>query len=120
MSAPDHLEVDHRDTNSLNNQRFNLRLCTRAENSRNRRPQQRCSSMYKGVYWRKISKKWQSQITFEGQYYNLGSLKDERQAALFYDIAAVHFFGEFARLNFPEHIEFIKNYWKEKELYGAF
>jgi len=37
MQASDNMEVDHRDGDGLNNQRHNLKVCTHAENVRNRR-----------------------------------------------------------------------------------
>ena len=115
MNAPDHLQVDHINGNTFDNRRGNLRLCTNAENSRNQKPQYRCSSAYKGVSWDKKGRKWHSYIKFEQHRYTIGYYEDERQAALFYDLAAIHFFKEFARFNFPEHKEFYKEYWKSKK-----
>ena len=108
--------IDHKDGDNVNYQKFNLRICTYSQNNANRRPRQGCTSKHKGVYWREDRSKWSSRIHYEEYLYHLGCYEDERQAAFFYDIAAVHFFGEFARLNFPENIEFIKQYWKEKEI----
>jgi hypothetical protein len=47
MQTPRSLIVDHRDHNGLNNQRYNLRNCTIAENHRNRIG--RGKSQYKGI-----------------------------------------------------------------------
>jgi HNH endonuclease len=51
MNAPDGLEVDHKDHNALNNQKYNLRLCTRFENARN--VPSRNKKGFRGVYFDK-------------------------------------------------------------------
>jgi hypothetical protein len=92
--------VDHIDGDSLNNQRANLRRCTHAENMRNVRPHE--GRKYKGVTYRSRNDKWEAYIKPPGvpQVY-LGKFPSEEEAARAYDSAAVHHFGEFARLNFP-------------------
>src|SRR6266478_4977799 len=47
--APDGLEWDHWDTNTLNNTRKNLRQVTRSQNCANRKMQRNNTSGYKGV-----------------------------------------------------------------------
>ncbi len=101
-SAPAHLCVDHIDRNGLNNTPNNLRLCTHTQNMHNAGPQKNSASKYKGVKRRKNSKIFQAAITCNGKRYNLGSFKDEKQAARTYDKKAKELFGEFAYLNFPE------------------
>jgi hypothetical protein len=98
--APKGLFVDHIDHNGLNNCRSNLRICSNAENSRNKRPYGR-TSRYKGVSWHKGSKKFVAQITFKGKKIWLGYFVDEIDAAKAYDKKAKELFGEFAYLNFP-------------------
>ena len=95
------LDIDHRDSNGLNNRRSNLRACTHQENSRNQRPK-RGSSKYKGVSWNKQRNKWQTHITINGKVRYLGRSVDEVEAAKAYDEAASELFGEFAYLNFKE------------------
>ena len=56
LNCPDNMQVDHKDHNTLNNQRYNIRICTRQENHRNQRKNTKGSSKYKGVSWRKRSK----------------------------------------------------------------
>src|SRR4028119_626146 len=47
MGEPEGLEVDHIDRDKFNNQKANLRLCTRSENVKNTRA--RGASRFKGV-----------------------------------------------------------------------
>jgi len=101
MQPPPHMLVDHSDGNRANACRSNLRVCTVAENQRNKHKANNCLSRFKGVtYWRKTGK-WKAGCRFEGQFYHLGYFDDEVEAARAYDYAAVKYFGEFAGVNFP-------------------
>ena len=93
---------DHRDGNSLNNKKCNLRKATQQQNLQNRKPRKNCSSQYKGVNWDKQHKKWRTRIVHNGQQICLGFSNDEIEAAKMYDKAAKTFFQEFAYLNFKE------------------
>jgi hypothetical protein len=101
MGEPKGKVVDHRDGNSLNNRRSNLRICTAAENQRNRRFTGGVSR-YKGVCFVKKLNKWRTEITFDGRQIHIGLFKDEISAGKAYDKKAKELFGEFAYLNFPE------------------
>jgi len=92
-------QVDHKDTNSLNNRRANLRLCTQSQNSANAKKRAGCSSQYKGVHWNKQHSKWQVYVKAHGKQIHLGLFDDEVEAGLAYNDAATEHFGEFARLN---------------------
>jgi len=109
MKAPKGLYVDHIDGNGLNNRKSNLRLCTPAQNSQNAGPRANCYSRYKGVTWHKTNKKWEPKIMANGKKYNLGSFKNETDAAVAYDRRAEILHAEFAYLNFPELAEFRKH-----------
>ena len=102
MQPPPGMVVDHIDGNKSNNCRFNLRVCTRLENQHNKRKCRNTTSHFKGVSYHKRSRKWLSAFGFEGSVVKLGYFSDELEAARVYDHAAVAYFGEFARLNFPE------------------
>jgi len=104
LKPPNNMQCDHIDGNGLNNQRANLRACTRAENTCNQRPQVGCASRFKGVAWHKAAQKWQAQIQNVGKQMHLGYFTDEVDAARAYDAAARELFGEFARPNFPEEV----------------
>ena len=59
MNPPKNFVIDHIDHNPLNNQKSNLRICSRAQNCMNQLPQKiQKSSKYKGVCWDKQMNKW--------------------------------------------------------------
>ncbi|MDF9844182.1 MULTISPECIES: HNH endonuclease [unclassified Paenibacillus] len=65
MDDPCGYEVDHKDSNPLNNRRScNLRKVTKAQNAQNRRGPQRNngSSGVRGVTWHKVARKWMVQV----------------------------------------------------------
>lgn len=94
-------EIDHIDHDGLNNQKYNLRICTHGQNMMNRRPNKNTSSKYKGVSWCSKSNKWLSQIIINKTRYHLRYFDDEVEAAKVYDEKAKELFKEFAYLNFP-------------------
>jgi hypothetical protein len=103
IDVADGLLVDHVNQDSMDNRRANLRGATRAQNIRNRKKFANSSgSKYKGLYWRKKTRKWEVKITFEGKKIHLGTFCDEIEAAKAYDRAAIKYHGEFASLNFPK------------------
>lgn len=102
LDAPNNMVVDHIDGNVLNNQRNNLRICTRGQNALNKhKTTSNTSSKYIGVSWNTHWKKWSARITYDDRYYSLGYYHDEKQAALVRDEAAKRLHGDFAKLNFP-------------------
>lgn len=102
MGAPEGLEVDHINGDTLDNRRENLRLATKAQNAANRRKTKApTSSQYLGVSWHPHTRKWTARIAVGTRKHYLGVYSDEREAALAYDRAARHYRGEFAVLNFP-------------------
>jgi hypothetical protein len=102
LNAPPGLLVDHRNHNTLDDRKANLRLATYVENGRNRRKlkKQNKSSKYKGVSYRRKTNCWRAAIRANGRNIQLGEFKSEIDAAKAYDTAAKLYFGEFACLNF--------------------
>jgi hypothetical protein len=105
LKAPRNLDVDHKNNNPLDNQRENIRISTRSQNCANAR-KRRCakSSKYKGVCWREYAHKWMAVITVNRKFIYLGYFTSETAAAIAYDLAALKYFREFSKLNFPERI----------------
>lgn len=92
------IQVDHKDLDGLNNQKYNLRTCTNAENSRNK-DGYGGTSKYKGVCWDKDRYKWRASIGYNNIKIRLGRFANEIEAAIAYNHAAIKYHGEFARLN---------------------
>jgi hypothetical protein len=117
LNTPKGMETDHIDHNGLNNQRSNIRICTKNENQRNK--QSRGKSRFVGVCWsvcvaKRYSKtekrikiytyegKWVAHILANGKPIHLGYYEKEEDAAKAYDRAALKYHGAFANLNFPD------------------
>ncbi len=103
MQAKKGQEVDHKNGEGLDNQRYNLRFCTGTENKRNRKKPQGCISKFKGVVKRRS--KWSARIQKGDKVMYLGVYKSEVDAAKTYDKMAIRLFGEFAKLNFEKELQ---------------
>jgi len=90
--------VDHKDRDSLNNQRSNLRPATDVQNAQNRGIRKH-STPYKGVHFRKSYRKYIAYIQINKKFKYLGVFTDAKEAARTYDREALLHFGEFAVTN---------------------
>ena len=101
LNAKPDQEVDHVNRNGFDNRRENLRLCSHAENVRNRSSYKNNSSGFKGVSFHKGTGKWQARIRIDERLQHLGVHATAEEAARAYDAAAIEIHGKFASLNFP-------------------
>ena len=96
------VNVDHKDGNTLNNQKDNLRVSTKEENEWNK-PKQKtskgkpCTSQYKGVSL--CNGRWRAQIKRNGVHYPLGEFANEEDAARAYNKKCAELSGDFVWLN---------------------
>lgn len=91
------LQVDHRNNDSLDCRRENLREATHAQNLWNYGKQKNNTSGFKGVSWDKG--KWHTKIMANGKRYWIASCGNAKDAAVYYNVAAQLFHGEFAYQN---------------------
>lgn len=102
--------VRHVNDDPLDCRRENLVVRTITQRTRNMRKMKSIkgrplTSRFKGVFWETWSKRWRARITVEGKVRWLGRFGDEIAAGVAYDEAARMWFGEDARLNFPNGVD---------------
>lgn len=91
--------IDHKDQNTLNNQRSNLREADYFQNRVNCKDKTRGTSKHKGVCWAAKRRRWKCSIVIKGKCILVGYFKVENDAAKAYNEAAIKYHGEFAKLN---------------------
>lgn len=91
------LFVDHKNGNTLDNRKENLRICTKSENMRNRGKQKNNTSGFKGVSFHKTRKKWRATLMIFRKNVYSGLFHTKEEAHLAYCEAAKKYHGEFAR-----------------------
>jgi hypothetical protein len=90
--------VDHKNRDTLDNRKSNLRVCTRTENQAN---SCRKKGKWKGVHVEKryVTVRYRAQLQKNGKRYHKGPFNTEEEAAQAYNELAVLHFGEYALLN---------------------
>ncbi len=91
-----HEKIDHRDRDGLNNQRYNLRRCTKSQNAINSGIWTTNTSGFKGVsFFPGRTKCWRAYIVVNYKQISLGYFQEKEDAAKAYAEAAVEYFREF-------------------------
>lgn len=101
LDPPDGMQADHRNRDTLDNRRSNLRIVTRAQNKMNSRRYRNNSSGYVGVY-PAHGGKWQASVTINRKNVQIGTYTTAEEAALARDRKAWELYGPDAKLNFPD------------------
>src|SRR3972149_1592949 len=70
-----------------------------SKNRFNNKLEIRNTSGYKGVYWNKRRQKWLARVEINDKKISLGAFDNKLDAAKAYNIGAIKYFGEFAKLN---------------------
>lgn len=99
LDAPQGMDVDHKNHDTLDNRRENIWICTRRENLQNLKHKTRimAGSGYKGVYPHR--NKWQVKVSMNGTEMHVGIYDTKQEAALYYNVAAQLFLGKNTYLN---------------------
>lgn len=96
-NCPDGMEVDHINSNRQDNRKSNLRICTKAENSRNRLKTSLLD--YKGIGYIDKTGYYSASIKVNGKTYSFHGYKTQYEAAQVYDFVAKLLHKEFAHHN---------------------
>lgn len=97
-------DIDHINGNKLDNRRSNLRVCTHQQNCFNQKKRCTNTSGYIGVSKMKRVNRYEAYINLSGKKIYIGLYDTALEAAINRDIAALYYYGEFARLNFPKEV----------------
>jgi len=95
MNAPKGMEVDHKNGNTLDNRKCNLRICTSSQNSMNKHTQKNNTTGYKGVSYIKRRRVFETRIKAGKQKIWLGYYKTAQEAYAVYCEAVKKYHGEF-------------------------
>lgn len=96
MKTPSNMLTDHIDSNGLNNQKKNLRICSNSENLKNRGANKNNKSGFKGVSFYARDNNWEARIMVDGRYLFLGRFETPEKAHTAYQTACNEYHGEFA------------------------
>jgi len=101
LNAPNGMQVDHINSNGLDNRKSNLRLCTHAENQRHQQLSCRNSTGFKGVSFdkRNPQKTYYACINLNNKQIYIGCYHTAEEAAQAYDKAALKYHKKFALTN---------------------
>lgn len=87
---------DHKDRNTFNNRKYNLRPATKNENARNKSLQINNKSGVSGVFFDKSCNKWRAYININGKRLYVGYYSNKESAIKSRLQAEADYYGEFA------------------------
>ena len=90
------INYDHKNRNSLDNRKSNLRQCTVVENCRNRSKRSDNTSGVIGVTWHKPLQKWRATINLNKKLTHIGYYTNKNDAIVARLKAEFEHYGEFA------------------------
>lgn len=92
--------VDHKNSNTLDNRKSNLRVVADSNNSKNRKGKNKNNtSGYRNVCWNKNINKWIVQMQINKKHTVLGQFDDVHEAGVFAEKMRLQLYGEFAGKN---------------------
>lgn len=99
LNAPEDKQVDHKNHNTFDNRKSNLRLCSLSENTLNKTPKE---GTIPGVF-QKGKGKWGARIQYKRKLYNLGTFDTKEEAIKARKEKEEELFGEFSYDNSIKH-----------------
>ena len=99
-NCPKDKVVDHINRNKVDCRKVNLRICTVAENNKNKSISKRNKSGVTGVSWSKRKNKWIASINVDHKTIYLGGFTNKEEAIKARLQAEKEYFGEFASTNY--------------------
>jgi hypothetical protein len=88
--------IDHKNHNTLDNRKDNLRLVNRSKNAKHRNGKNKNNkSGYRNVFWNKAKNKWEVHLQIDKKGKLLGSFKDVHEAGKFAEEMREKYYGKF-------------------------
>lgn len=100
INCPKDKVIDHANRNKLDCRKVNLRICTVAENNKNKSIGKRNKSGVVGVSWHKRENKWRAYINVDNKHIHLGYFTDKEEAIKARLQAEKEYFGDYAPTNY--------------------
>jgi hypothetical protein len=97
LNASSDMQVDHKNGDTLDNRKSNLRVCLKIQNLWNRKKHRNNTSGYKGVIYLKNHKKWMARISVNRKRLFLGLFETPIEAHRAYCVASKKYHGNFGR-----------------------
>lgn len=97
MDNPINMTVDHIDGDTFNCRKYNLRVCTQSDNSKNQKLMNTNTSGVKGVCYDSSRNKWKAEICVNYKKIMLGRFENKDDAIKARHDAEIKYFGEYNR-----------------------